>query len=897
MVVGQVGSGKSSLLAAMMGEMHCTNGGVTIAGSVAYTSQEPWIQNATLRDNVVGMDPGAFDDQRYQRVLDVCALRPDLAILPGGDLAEIGEKGINISGGQKHRIALARAVYSDMDVFLLDDPLSAVDAHVSKHIFTECIEGWLGAKTRILVTHQIQFASQCDRIIVIKDGCVANVGTYDELCEQGVDFHHFTAEQEDAPPEEGAGAEPHVAPPGAPAPAEGAVQKMDGSKPAQGAPNVLPTKGVMNGSGPVANGNGNGVGPAINGNGNGHGPPGSPGPSKGKGESGKLVKAEERSRGKVKKAVYLRYIRSTGPAFVLPIVYLMCAFAERGFQVVQNFVLADWSGEKDDSWDTVRMYIGLYSLMALLSIVFLFLRAFNLASGTVRASRKMHMRLLRKVSSLPMSFFDSQPSGRLINRFTRDIESVDSTIGQSLNSATVCFISAFFAFGVVCFVTPLVILMVVPIIFIYVRVQLYYIGASRELKRLDSLAMSPIFSNFVETLQGLSVIRAFGMQSKFDDKNLKLIANANRCYWPLVSSNRWLSIRLEYLGNSITFCSALLSALYASRGNAGMSGLAITSAMNVTGLMTWMVRQMTELEVNMNSVERLTEYDALEEEGALVTHPDKTPHDWPHAGSITFDKIYVRYRPDLPNVLNGLSFTIKGGEKIGICGRTGCGKSTLMMTLYRIVEPSAGVMTIDGVDVGNITLYDLRSKLSLVPQDPVIFSGTVRSNLDPFNEAESDAEIWSALKLSGMKETIQDLPDNKGLDSSISENGGNLSVGQRQLLCMARALIRKSKILLLDEATSNVDSETDQLIQKTIRSAFSHCTVLTIAHRLHTIIDADRILALKDGRVAEFDTPKNLLKDQQGILYGLVAKATEGGIKKTKSASMLTQMVDEKLAP
>jgi len=845
MVVGQVGCGKTSLLSAMLGEMVCKNGGCTVTGKCAYTSQEPWIQNASLKDNILASSPseGKVDADKYEEVLDVCALRDDLDILPGGDLAEIGEKGINISGGQKHRIALARAVYAGADIYLLDDPLSAVDAHVSRHIFDECVKGTLATKTRILVTHQVQFASEVDRILVFKDGCLEHCGTYEELSQQGVAFSQFQEEAEEE----------------------------NGTENGEGDPSAKEGKAAAVVGKPVAI-------PVAN---------GKPSGMKKSPSSGKLVKAEERSKGRVKRAVYVKYITSCGPYLILPVIFLACAMIERGLQVGQNFVLADWSSEEDDSWRTVRWYLTFYSLLAATSIMFLGLRSFCMANGAFTASKRMHSGLLNKVSSLPMSFFDSQPSGRLINRFTRDTESLDSTISQSLNSATVCSVSTFFSIFVVAWVTPLVIFMIIPVSFLYIRVQLFYIGASRELKRLDSLAMSPIFSNFVETLQGLPVIRAFNLGEKFDGKNLGLLTKSNRAYWPLVSSNRWLSVRLEYLGSSITFTCALVSAIYSSH-SAGMSGLAITSAMNMTGLMTWMVRQMTELEVNMNSIERLTEYDEKEEEGEANRHLTRqVSKSWPSKGTVSFHKVFVKYRPDLPHVLRNLSFSVSGGEKIGVCGRTGCGKSTMMMTLYRMVELDRGTITIDDVDIATAPLSDLRSKLSLVPQDPVIFSGTVRSNLDPFNETEGDAEIWNALKLSGMKSTIEELPDKKGLDSSIDEGGGNLSVGQKQLLCMARALIRKSKILILDEATSNVDGETDNLIQSTIRMAFKDCTVLTIAHRLNTIIDSDKILLLKDGEVAEFDSPQTLLSNPGSMFAEMVEKASDNGLKKSSSRSSI----------
>ncbi|KAK9823545.1 hypothetical protein WJX72_003616 [[Myrmecia] bisecta] len=719
---------------------------------------DPWIQNASLRDNVLMGAP--LDGARYERVLAACALLPDLAMLPAGDQSEIGEKGINLSGGQRHRVALARACYQDADVYLLDDPLSAVDAHVGRHLMEQCVCGLLAGKTRVLVTHQVQFLPAADLVAVVQQGEIHELGTYQELLARGVDFHEFQAAAE----------------------------------------------------------------------------------------------------------------------------------------VVQNWWLAVWSNATSAAQAAGQLvhthtYLAVYFSLGLVSIAFQGIRTVLLIKGSTNASRRLHSALLAKVIRLPMAFFDSQPTGRLLNRFTKDMEAVDISLAQSVQSFIMCATSVTGAIVVVLVVTPFIIFAIVPLSLLYRQVQLRYIQTSRELKRLDSLAMSPIFGNFNETLQGLLTLRAFRAQEQFSERNYVLLNNSNRIWWPIQNVNRWLSVRLELLGISVVFAAALFVAVLLPR-NAGLAGLALTSALNLTGLMNWMVRQSTELEVNMNGVERLVEYTELPAEAPAIIPTARPPPAWPSSGAVRVEHLQLRYRPDLDPALDDLTFDIKGREKVGVAGRTGSGKSSLLMALFRIVEPSSGRIIIDGLDVGHIGLRDLRSKLALVPQDPVIFSGSVRKNLDPFDAAGGDAAIWEALRQAGCADLVRSLQG--GLDAEISEGGGNLSTGQRQLLCMARALLRRTRILVLDEATSNCDNTTDSLIQTAIRTAFSECTVLTIAHRLHTIIDSDRILLLAAGKLREFDTPANLLRDTTSAFYGLVKDTTQlrnDVLRQSASASALLAAV------
>ncbi|KAK9847067.1 hypothetical protein WJX84_012280 [Apatococcus fuscideae] len=900
---------------------------VIVSGQVAYTAQDPWVRNASLRDNVLMGEK--YDPIRYQEVLEACALVSDIALLPAGDSSEIGEKGINLSGGQRHRVALARACYQPADVYLLDDPLSAVDAHVGKHIFEHCIRGLLGGSTRILVTHQQQYLAAADLVVIVSQGAITASGTYEELLQQGVEFKQI---QLDATPDE----EPQTA-----------THAMIEEMPTPFAQPISPPAregdaGEMRlGSGELST-TGDGAEAGRSGSNDENRDPAlidqdKHGPSLGAGvmplmasNKGGLVQAdseawrldhisiplpdqplrslataqsmarpvlksekrqaamaanlekehpelqgqtEDRAYGSVEKSLYKTYLRAWGPWYWLPVFYLIGAASERFAQIGQNAWMSVWAdateaagarGEKLKN----TMYLIVYFSLGLGAMGLTVARAMILAYSSVRASRSLHARLLEKLMRLPMSFFDSQPTGRLLNRFARDLEMVDTSLPMSLGSFLNCVVNVVGSLLVIAFVSPAQLAALIPLGFFYEWARRLYVSTSRELKRLDSLAMSPIFGNFGETLQGLQTVRAFRRQNMFAAVNCRLLDSNNRAWWPMQVVNRWLSIRLDMLGTMVSLGTALAVTVVMPQ-SAGLAGLALTAALNLTGILNWSVRQSTDLEIQMNSVERIMAYTNQYDAEAPAKIPGKEPpKQWPQRGVIKVEGLVLKYRPELDPVLKGLTFTVNAREKVGVAGRTGCGKSTLMMALYRIVEPSGGRILIDGIDIASIGLFDLRSRLALVPQDPVIFSGTVRANLDPFDTAGGDAVIWQALEQAGIATAVRDL--SAGLDSELTEGGGNLSTGQRQLLCMARALLRNARILVLDEATSNVDNTTDELVQSTVRSAFAHCTVLTIAHRLHTIIDSDRVLLLDAGNIKEFDTPSNLLKDKASAFSSLV---------------------------
>uniref|UniRef100_A0A8C5A8A0 ABC-type glutathione-S-conjugate transporter n=1 Tax=Gadus morhua TaxID=8049 RepID=A0A8C5A8A0_GADMO len=861
-VVGAVGSGKSSLISAILGELHSVKGFVNLQGSVAYVPQQAWIQNATLRDNI--LFGGPHDSDRFQGVLDACALGPDLELLPGRDLTEIGEKGINLSGGQKQRISLARAAYSHSDIYLLDDPLSAVDSHVGKHLFREVIgpKGLLKDKTRILVTHGVSFLPYVDEIVVLVEGAVSEVGSYQSLRATKGAFSEFLdtyAKEENR--EQG----PAV---------EGEEEEVSGGEDLQAdcAPEDVVT-GTLKREGSIRRSlrsqgrRGGGGGGQVSQH---HWVREEEGG--GQVSQHHWVREEEEGGLGVKFSMYLQYLRAVGWGYS-SMMFLMYLVQNVAF-IGQNLWLSDWTTDSVDYFNMTYpaskrdTRVGVFGALGVAQGLFVFLGTLFMAEGSVLASSILHSRLLHTILRVPMVFFDTTPTGRVVNRFAKDIFTVDEALPQCFRSWILCLLGVVGTLFVICLTTPTFAVVIIPLAVVYYFVQVFYVGTSRQLRRLDSVSRSPIYSHFGETVAGLSVIRAYGHQERFLKHNETTMDENIKSVYPWIVSNRWLAIRLEFLGNLVVFFSALFAVIARKKLDSGLVGLSISYSLNVTQTLNWLVRMTSELETNIVAVERVSEYSELqtEAEWASETQP---PGTWPDAGRLQFDNYKVRYRPELDLVLNGISCDISSTEKIGIVGRTGAGKSSLTNCLFRIIEAAEGRILIDGIDISKIGLHDLRNRLTIIPQDPVLFSGSLRMNLDPF-ENFSDQEIWIALELSHLKEYVAGLE--KGLQYEVSEGGENLSVGQRQLLCLGRALLRKSRILILDEATAAVDLETDDLIQTTIRKEFSHCTVLTIAHRLQSIMDSSRVMVLDAGRIVEFDSPENLL-EKQGYFYAMTKDA------------------------
>ncbi|CAH1274298.1 ABCC1 [Branchiostoma lanceolatum] len=906
-VVGQVGAGKSSLLSALLGEMEKQQGYVAVRGSTAYVPQQAWIQNATLRDNI--LFGKHLNNCQYKEVLEACALGPDLEMLPGGDLTEIGEKGINLSGGQKQRVSLARAVYSDSSVYYLDDPLSAVDSHVGKHIFDHVIgpNGILKGKTRLLVTHGISFLPQCDQIMVLVDGRIWLLGTYTELMEQNEAFADFIRnygnfedeeENEEGDPTVMSLREEDI----------GVLVDDDPSLPAQNVEEDNPItqarrllarqmsrdmsrvrttsmrsdmssdKGSQRSLHRSHEGSPDGVSGKLDGI-------AKPIPLKRvlsheqkcqlpqkKDDKGdKLIQKEVAETGRVKTSVFVEYLKSVGITLSVVICLLYCA--QNAASIYSNIWLSEWSndqpinGTQDAGLRDLRL--GVYGALGIAQGLVVMMSSFVLAIGALHASTSLHAGLLENVFNLPMAFFDTTPLGRVLNRFSKDIYTVDQIVPMCLRAFMSTFLGTLSTIVVMAYSTPLILVVVVPCILLYLFIQRFYVATSRQLKRIESISRSPIYSHFGETVQGTSTIRAYDREQQFFFQNQAKVDENQVAYYPMIVSNRWLALRLEFVGNCIVLFAALFAVIGRETLSPGIVGLSITYALQITQTLNWMVRMTSELETNIVAVERIKEYAETETEADWVVDDNRPPDNWPSEGKVNFNSYQTRYREGLDLVIKGIDVTIKGGEKIGIVGRTGAGKSSLTLAIFRIIEAAGGDIEIDGVNISKIGLHDLRGRITIIPQDPVLFSGTLRMNLDPF-DSRTDQDIWVALELSHLKDFVMGL--GAQLEHEVSEGGENLSVGQRQLVCLARALLRKSKILVLDEATAAVDLETDDLIQSTIRTQFADCTVLTIAHRLNTIMDSTRVLVLDAGRIAEFDAPQDLIASR-GIFYGMAKDA------------------------
>uniref|UniRef100_A0A8C6P188 ABC-type glutathione-S-conjugate transporter n=1 Tax=Nothobranchius furzeri TaxID=105023 RepID=A0A8C6P188_NOTFU len=782
-VVGHVGSGKSSLLSAMLGETEKRSGQVTVKGSVAYVPQQAWIQNATVQDNVL------FGREKlktwYQRVLEACALLPDLDILPAGDATEIGEKGLNLSGGQKQRVSLARAVYRKADVYLLDDPLSAVDAHVGQHIFDKVIgpKGVLRGKTRVLVTHGTSFLPQADLILVLVEGEITESGSYQELLSRHgafADFIHTFASTEKK---------------------ESSIQRGE--------------------------------------------------------EARTRLTLDELE-------MYKKYFKTIGLAIIILIVFLY-AF-QQGASLAYNYWLSMWADDpvvNGTQLDT-DLKLAVFGALGFAQGIAIFGTTVAISICGIIASRQLHMDLLVNVLRSPMSFFECTPSGNLLNRFAKEIDAIDCMVPDGLKM----MLSYVFKLMEVCIIvlmaTPFAAVIILPLAFLYAFVQSFYVATSCQLRRLEAVSRSPIYTHFNETVQGASVIRAFGEQSRFILQANKRVDFNQTSYFPRFVATRWLAVNLEFVGNVVVLAAAILSVMGRSTLSPGIVGLAVSHSLQVTGILSWIVRSWTDVENNIVSVERVNEYsDTPKEVGTPL------PLAWPQSGTIEFQDYGLQYRKGLELALKGITLNVDKREKVGIVGRTGAGKSSLALGIFRILEAAKGKIFIDGVNIADIGLHDLRSRVTIIPQDPILFSGSLRMNLDPF-DTYTDEEIWSSLELAHLKTFVSNLPDK--LSYECSEGGENLSLGQRQLVCLARALLRKTKILVLDEATAAVDLETDTLIQSTIRTQFEDCTVLTIAHRLNTIMDYTRVIVMDRGNVCEMDSPANLIS-QRGQFYRMCLEA------------------------
>ncbi|NXB08256.1 MRP7 protein, partial [Cnemophilus loriae] len=848
-VVGKVGSGKSSLLAAITGELIKQGGRVYVCDleqGFGLATQEPWIQFTTVRENILfGRE---YDARLYKEVLEACALSEDLNILPAGDQTEVGENGVTLSGGQKARIALARAIYQEKELYLLDDPLAAVDADVANHIMRKCIFGVLKHKTRVLCTHRTELLEKADALLLMDNGRIVKTGTPADilpLVEAFPKFKDTDKGQKDKAPNE------------------------------QGQEEVVETEAEES----TQNNN-------------------------------LIHKEEEKKEGAVAFQVYKAYWLAMGSCLAVSILFSL--FLMQASRNISDWWLSYWISSISQTANTsvmacsgslpspelllfstaglvspiqdldntpappngsvdVNFYLIVYGSIAGANSLFTIIRAFLFAYGALRAAAVIHNRLLQRVLKATVTFFDTTPTGRILNRFSSDLHCVDDSLPFILNIFLANIYELLGMLVIMTYGLPWIGLVLLPLAVVYFFIQRYYRFTSRELKRLYNVTLSPIYTHFSETLSGLSSIRAMRATKRFELENQLRLEQNQRCLFASNTVMEWLDIHLQMIGVAVITAIAGIAIIQHQKqlGNPGLVGLALSYALSVTNLLSGLISSFTHTEIMMVSVERTEEYTTdipMEPQDKLVQVKaqmcSQVSADWPSEGLVEFQQVVLAYRAGLPNVLDGVSFTVYPGEKLGIVGRTGSGKSTLFLALFRMVEMKSGRILLDGVDSQLVGLEELRSRLAIIPQDPFLFSGSIRENLDPQGK-RTDAELHEVLEQCHLWDAVTQMG---GLDSELGERGRNLSVGQRQLVCLARALLTQAKVLCIDEATASVDQKTDQLLQQTIRQRFADKTVLTIAHRLNTILDSDRVLVMQAGRVAELDSPARL-SQKDGSLF------------------------------
>ncbi|OOO08083.1 ABC transporter transmembrane region [Aspergillus oryzae] len=822
-VIGTIGSGKSSLLGALAGEMRLTAGSVRMRTAPAFCPQYAWIQNTTIRNNILfGQE---YDDARYDQVIDACALRADLATFADGDQTEIGERGITLSGGQRQRLNIARAIYSNCDIILLDDPLSAVDANVGLHIMKQAICGLLKDRCRILATHQLHILAHCDRIIVMEAGRVVDIGTFDHLVQRNEVLQSLVSvnhqEKEETP------SSPSIA---------DAVQVEK----------ACPESKLKNRN------------------------------------AAPLMKDEERARHARRRDIWRAYAVSSGSMANIFIVFALAVLSAGG-AILGGLWLSFWASNRFPQL-SLGQYLGIYAGITAGQAAILYLFSVCVTAFAANASKVMLEDAMYRLLRAPTSFFDTTPLGRIINRFSKDVQVLDSELGEALRLFLYLFLMVVAIMILVIVYFHYFAIAVGPLLAIVILITIYHRASAQSLKRHEAVLRSVVFARFNEAITGIACIRAYNMEVYFRQNIGRAIDSSNAAYFLIFANQRWLSVRLDLVCNTLLLVTGVLVVTSRFNVSPSISGLILSYMLSISQTLQFSIRQYTELEQHINSAERLHHYGTSleEEEKTAPLHRVEVSSTWPAQGQITFQNVQMRYREGLPLVLKGLTMSIQSGERIGVVGRTGAGKSSIVSALFRLTELSGGNIRIDGVNIASIALHDLRSRLAIIPQDPTLFRGTIRSNLDPFNEY-TDLELWSALRKAhlvdpppesppdGDKDARQVVneqaagPSQLHLDTRVDEAGLNLSLGQRQLMALARAIVRDSKIIICDEATSSLDYQTDQKVQETIAGMHGK-TLFCIAHRLRTIIHYDRICVMDKGCIAELDTPVRLW-EQQGIFW------------------------------
>ncbi|EFC45530.1 abc transporter C family protein, partial [Naegleria gruberi] len=796
-VIGNTGSGKSTLISSIYGESVVKSGKVKVNPlcNISLSDETPWLINASVRENIVFDKNLTFDRERYNRILDVCQLRDDLSRFPNYDKTEIGFSGINLSGGQKHRISLARACYSNSEIVLMDSTLNSIDAKLCRKIFNECICGFLKDRTRILVTHSLQLLEMADEVIVFENGKLIAKGSLKEI-KNSYDFSKLISEEkEESETEENEVTEKDM--------------KQDEKK-------------------------------------------------------GQLVAAEDKSYGEVSWSVFMTYIRRCG--IFLTVISLLLNVMSMGAKTASQV----WISVMNSDMLSLPLvaYVWVFFSFGLMDCFIIFFKELSLGFATLKGSNNLHRSMLNNILRAPIQFFDQNPVGRILNRFTQDLETLDNMVMFASDFIS-NVLNIIFTLTLISVINPMFLIVVVPIGFAFYIIQEYYRTTSRELRRLESISKSPVMSHFNSCLEGVNTVKASLVHSNIYEDSFNKIDFANKHTFNRFMVNRWLGVRIHLISQSVLFFTAIFAIIAKHTQEISSPAflvLTISNSLQLSDCFQSLVRSFVEVESNMTCVERIVYYaQSIPQEAAYDKEGDPTTREWPTKGHIQLDQLSVRYRDDLDPVLKNLDLDIKAGTKVGVVGRTGSGKSTLLISLFRFLEANEGSISIDGLDISNIGLRTLRKALLIIPQQPVLFSGSIRYNLDPFDEFE-DYEIWNALERVHMKEKIQPLQ----LSFTVTENGSNFSIGERQLLSLSRCILRKANIIIFDESTAFVDHNSDELVQKVVREEFKDSTIITVAHRLDTIIDSDCIVFMKEGEIIETGSPKELLLDERSNFSSLV---------------------------
>jgi ABC-type multidrug transport system fused ATPase/permease subunit len=817
-IIGEVGSGKSSLIQAILNNMMIEKNNYTkiiVNGTISYVGQEAWIQNNTVQNNILFYQP--YNAEKYQKILDLCELKQDLNSLTGGDLTEIGEKGVNLSGGQKARISLARAMYCDNDIYILDDPISALDAHVGKNIMHNCIINYLKDKTRILATHALQYTSFADRIYYMKNGEINWEGTYEELIHQK--FYSQFAEKMNSK-----------------------IEKNENNENSNS--NKEDSKNNNNNS-------------KINKK-----------PLLNKGVVQRITKDEGKEVGQINKKVYISYFSYIG-GINFCLVLLFTLFTWQGLRIMSDLWLGYWSEHQGEKSNT--FFFVIYGVTAMGGSLFNYLRTRVITSGSINCSMKLHNQMVTSLINAPINLFhDTIPKGQIFNRLSKDLPTVDTYTMYWFMTLT-AFGSSFLGAVFVCSLYQKDCLIFLPLFFVICWfLYRFYINCSRELNRIEGVLNSPILNLVNETIPGTATIRAYNLQNKYIEIFQNKVDEHYKLQYYINGTGQWYLLCLNLLSIIFLAYIVIMTLTHKNKFTPKIIGIILTYSLVLQEDIIEFLSSFSNFENTMTKMERSLSYTKIISERPHQLTSDLSLRNWPSKGEIRFENFNVKYRNDTEIVLKNINFCLKSGEHLGVVGRTGSGKSTISLCLFRILEAFSGKIYIDGVDISKVGLQKLRESITIIPQDSTLMDGTLRYNIDPI-KAYSDKEIIHVMQKIGFDYILNQ--NKEGLDQKISENGSNLSIGEKQLICITRAILRKSKIIVLDEATASIDYKTEEIIQKALNEILSNSTMISIAHRIKTVINADKILVLENGEIIEFDTPENLLNNKKSYFYDFYSKS------------------------